>query len=187
MEGKLVRLRGFEKSDLDSVMRFINDEELKRFLGVTEALRYPLSRLQEENWIEQITSASGPERIFAIETLDRREFLGHAGLEHLDWVDRRTNLSLFIYNRDNWSRGYGSDALGILMRLVFDRLGLYRLGLRVAASNERAIRCYERAGFRREGVLRCDRFLDGRLQDSLVMSILEPEYRATHPAPAMRA
>jgi RimJ/RimL family protein N-acetyltransferase len=67
-------------------------------------------------------------------------------------------------------------------RLVFDRLGLYRVGIRVAASSERAIRCYERAGFRREGVLRCDRNVDGRLQASLVMSILEPEYRAKHTA-----
>jgi RimJ/RimL family protein N-acetyltransferase len=184
MEGTLVRLRGFEKTDLDALMQHINDEELRRFLGVTETLRYPLSRVQEERWIERIATPAGSERIFAIEKLDTRELLGHAGLEHLDWVDRRSNLSLFIYNRDNWSRGYGGDALAVLMRLVFDRLGLYRLGLRVAASNARAIRCYERAGFRREGVLRCDRFLDGRLQDSLVMSILEPEYRATHPAPA---
>ncbi len=89
MEGKLVRLRGFEKSDLDALMRHINDEELKRFLGVTETLRYPLSRLQEERWIEHVAAAMGPERVFAIETLDTRELIP-ALLVEVDHHDRST-------------------------------------------------------------------------------------------------
>ena len=177
MEGRLVRLRAYEKSDIDSLMRFINDEEVKRYLAVHEFLKYPLSRLQEEKWIEYCASGTGPDRVFVIESLHDRRFLGHIGLEHMDWVDRRTNLALFLFNKEEWSKGYGSDALKVLLRLAFDKLGFYRVGLRVAASNTRAIRCYEKCGFKHEGVLRCDRFLDGRLQDSLIMSMLEPEYR----------
>ncbi len=177
MEGKMVRLRAYEKSDIDSVMRFINDPELKRYLAVHEFLKYPLSRMQEERWIEHCASGDGPDRHFAIEALDDRRFLGQAGLEEIDWADRRANAALFLFNRDEWGRGYGSDALAVLLALAFDILGLNRIGLRVAASNHRAIRCYENCGFRREGVMRQDRFLDGQFEDSLIMSMLATEYR----------
>ncbi len=173
-----MRLRAYERSDIDDLMRYVNDEELKRFLGIKESLKYPLSRMQEEEWIEQCASGAGPDRTFVIETLKDRQFLGHIGLERINWVDRGANLSLFLFNKEEWGKGYGTDALQVLLRLAFDKLGFYRIGLRVAASNARAIRCYERCGFKHEGVLRCDRFLDGRLQDSLMMSMLEPEYRA---------
>ena len=178
MEGKLVRLRAWENSDLDALMRFVNDEELKRYLAIDEALKYPLSRTQEERWIEHCASGEGPDHHFVIEALADGRFLGQIGLEHIDRVDRRANLALFLFDKQAWGKGYGTDALTVLLRPAFDKLGFYRIGLRVAAENTRAIRCYEKCGFKHEGVLRGDRFLDGRLQDSLMMSMLEPEYRA---------
>src|SRR5208282_4392226 len=174
MEGKVVRLRAHERSDIDEFMRFVNDEELKRFLAIQESLKYPLSRMQEEEWIELCASGAGPDRHFVIETLKDRQFLGQIGLEHIDWVDRRANLALFLFNKQERGKGYGTDALQVLLRLALAKLGFYRIGLRVAASNTRAIRCYERCGFNHEGVLRCDRFLDGRLQDSLMIRCWSP-------------
>ncbi|HXW83611.1 MAG TPA: GNAT family protein [Candidatus Binataceae bacterium] len=178
MEGKLVRLRAYERTDVDALMRLVNDEELKRYFGVDEPLKYPLSRFQEEKWVEYAMANSGPDRIFAIETLATREFIGQIALHQIHWIDRRANLSIQILDKTFWSKGYGTDALLILERLVFDKLGLHRLALRCAAENARAIRCYEKCGFRQEGVMRGDRLLDGRRADSLMMSILEPEYRA---------
>jgi RimJ/RimL family protein N-acetyltransferase len=178
MEGKLVRLRGYERTDVDALMRFINDEELKRYFGVDEPLKYPLSRLQEEKWVEYAMANSGPDRIFVIETLATREFIGQIALHQIHWIDRRATLSIQILDKTFWSKGYGTDALLILERLVFEKLGLYRLALRCAVENARALRCYEKCGFQREGVIRGDRLLDGHQADSLMMSILQPEYRA---------
>ena len=75
-------------------------------------------------------------------------------------------------------KGYGEDAMRILMRLAFEKLRLNRLSLRVFDFNHRAIACYEKCGFKREGVLREDHFAEGRFHDVIVMAILRSEYDA---------
>ena len=67
----------------------------------------------------------------------------------------------------------------VMMRLAFDKMNLHRLWLHVHDSNARAIASYEKCGFKREGVLRDDHFARGRHHDTIVMAILESEYRAS--------
>jgi RimJ/RimL family protein N-acetyltransferase len=69
------------------------------------------------------------------------------------------------------------DTVLVLLRLAFDKVGLHRLHLHVFDFNERAISCYEKCGFRREGMLRDYWFKNGKLRDTLLMSISESEYR----------
>ncbi|HEY6417466.1 MAG TPA: GNAT family protein [Candidatus Binataceae bacterium] len=64
------------------------------------------------------------------------------------------------------------------MRLAFDKMNLHRLWLHVFDFNPRAIASYEKCGFKREGVMREDRFHRGRYHDTIVMGILAEEYRA---------
>jgi len=64
----------------------------------------------------------------------------------------------------------------------FERLGLHRIYLRVYANNPRAICCYEKAGFRKEGTLRESHFSGGRYWDTIVMGILEGEWRGLRAA-----
>ena len=78
----------------------------------------------------------------------------------------------------------------VLLRLAFDKVGLHRVQLQVFDFNERAISCYEKCGFRREGMLRDYWFKNGKFRDTLLMSILESEYRngkvdATPPKPVV--
>ena len=54
---------------------------------------------------------------------------------------------------DAWGQGYGTEATGLMLWLAFERIGLHRVGLSVFSFNERAIRSYEKAGFRLEGRL----------------------------------
>ncbi|MGC1341725.1 MAG: hypothetical protein WA854_05330, partial [Candidatus Binataceae bacterium] len=77
MEGKLVRLRGYEKTDLDAVMKWINDEEVTQFLG-GEILALPQSSIAEMKFIESSAgrAPSAADQSFVIETLADRKYLG---------------------------------------------------------------------------------------------------------------
>ena len=178
MDGKLVRLRGYEMSDLDTVTKWINDEEVTQFLG-SGMLSYPVSSIAERKFIEKFgLSESANEKTFAIETLADRRFIGALGLHGIDWINRHSALGIMIGDKQYWGHGYGTDALRVLMRLAFDKLNLHRLWLHVYDFNARGIACYERCGFRREGVLREQRFFGRKYYDTIVMGILEAEYRA---------
>ena len=79
---------------------------------------------------------------------------------------------------DAWGQGYGTEATRLMLGLAFDSIGLHRVGLSVFSFNERAIRSYEKAGFRLEGRARDAILRDGERRDELSMAILAPEWRA---------
>jgi len=169
LDGKLVRLRAVEQGDLPTFVRWINDPE------VTEYLQFepPMSLEDEVTWYHHMLK--GRDKAFAIETLDGR-LIGNVGLVGLDWRNRRTDLGIMIGEKDAWSQGYGTDTITVLLRYLFEELGLHRVGLYADIGNQRAIRCYEKCGFKREGVVRAHRFKDGRYLDSVLMSILRPDW-----------
>jgi RimJ/RimL family protein N-acetyltransferase len=105
-------------------------------------------------------------------------FIGHARLTVFSWHDRNARLAMGIHDRRFWSRGYGTEAIQLLLRYAFDDLGLHRIDLLVIEYNARAIRAYEKCGFVREGVVRESALVDGAWYSDVQMSILEHEYRA---------
>jgi RimJ/RimL family protein N-acetyltransferase len=174
MEGKLVRLRGYEKSDLDAVMRWWHDEEITKVISVAV---FPASSLEEERFIESVASGKdASNKEFAIETLSNRKYIGAIGLHSINWLCRHAKLGIVIGDKEYWGRGFGTDAVRLLLRLAFEKMGLHRVELFVFTFNERAIACYEKCGFCREGVLRDYGFKLGAFQDVVIMSILASEY-----------
>jgi RimJ/RimL family protein N-acetyltransferase len=105
-------------------------------------------------------------------------YIGHVRLTVFSWHDRNARLALGIYDPRFWSRGYGTEAIRLLLRHAFDDLGLHRVDLLVIEYNARAIRAYEKCGFVREGLVRESALVDGTWYSDVQMSILENEYRA---------
>ena len=95
---------------------------------------------------------------------------------NIDWKNRKAVQGIFIGEKEYWGRGYGSDAIRALLGFAFREMNLHRVYLSVYDYNERAIRCYEKCGFRHEGRLRKARFSDGRYHDELMMGILREEF-----------
>jgi RimJ/RimL family protein N-acetyltransferase len=175
MEGKLVRLRPYEKSDLHDLMKWVNDEEVTRYLG--SLMTPPLSPSAEEGFLEMAMTRSETHKVFAIETL-AGEFAGGIDLRVIDQIDRRAEVGIVIGFKEFWGKGYGTDAMKVLLKFAFERLNLNRVSLRVFDYNQRAIKSYEKCGFKREGVLRQDRFYAGGYHDTIMMGILRQEFQS---------
>jgi RimJ/RimL family protein N-acetyltransferase len=175
--GKLVRLRRYEKEDLERVLGWINDREVTRFL----AARYPFSRVQEEGWIERVSQQPPSEGIvLAIELPADSRHIGSVGLHEVRWEDRHATLGIVIGEKDCWSQGYGTDAIVTLLRFAFDEMNLHRVMLDVLTDNQRAIASYRKCGFAAEGTLRQAYYQEGRYRDLLTMGVLAGEFRALH-------
>ncbi len=175
MEGKFVRLRSWEKtaSEVDALVRWSNDEEVIDFLGPVDL---PRTRAFQEKQIEEAQRVDDTRmRNFAIETLDG-ELIGDCGIRMINWITRSAELFITIGEKRFWGQGYGTDAVRLLERLAFERLNLNRLWLTVLATNERAIRCYEKCGFKRDGVNPEASYVKGRYVDVVAMGILRRDY-----------
>lgn len=176
LSGKLVRLRALEMTDLDRYVEWINDPEITRFIG---AMVPAMPRLAEQEWLEKHIGRafSFADFTFAIDTLDGRH-IGSISIHEPDAMARKAVLGIMIGDKASWDRGYGTDAIRTLLAYMFDEMNLHRVSLTVSADNARGIACYRKCGFIEEGRLRHDRFTGGAYTDTLVMSVLEPEYRA---------
>jgi len=105
--------------------------------------------------------------------------LGESVINEIDWRARSANFRICIFGTAGRDRGLGSWAVALTRDYAFAELGLHRLELDVFSINPRAERVYERAGFRREGVLHDAILLpDGTYCDDVLMAILEDEWRA---------
>jgi RimJ/RimL family protein N-acetyltransferase len=173
--GERVRLRGVREDDLPRLARWEMD---------------PGRMATQSNWVIPPSEAAARERIlkwsanqeddtsFAIETLgDPAELVGNVGLWGARPKDRCATLGIAL-GREHIGRGYGTDAVRVIVGYGFREIGLHRIQLEVAPFNPAGIRAYEKAGFTEEGRLRESVLHDGRWYDQVLLSILDHEWAA---------
>ncbi len=186
--GDKVILRGYEKTDLELAHRYFNDPEVQHLLN--SGLILPISMAEEEKFINECANSKERGYNFAIETIEG-EYLGGCGYFELDRKNRTTYVGIAIANKERWGQGYGTDAMRVLLRFLFDELDLRKVLLRVFAYNDRAIASYRRLGFVEEGRLRQQFYRRGEYHDEIIMGILRDEFVNANPAanaaPAARA
>lgn len=174
--GKLVRLSGLDPEESSKAFsRWNRDSEYTRLLMMTAR---PLNSAKAtQKWLEKsIEEISPTDFFFTINTLDDDKLLGGLGLGVESWASREAFVFIFIGDRENWGKGFGTDAMRIALRYAFTELNLWRVSLGVFEYNPRAIRSYERAGFRHEGRVRQYLNHEGRRWDILYMGIQQDEW-----------
>jgi RimJ/RimL family protein N-acetyltransferase len=171
LEGELVRLRPIEARDAAGMWEVVTDPQSRRLTGMTATY----TRTQVDRWCADIGGADG--RIdWAVTAGGSDEYLGEIVLHDIDEGLGSATLRLAMRPAMR-GRGYGTEAIGLVLGLAFEGLGLHRVGLDVLAINPRAQALYEGVGFRVEGRLR-EAYRDGdRWCDGVVMGILEDDFR----------
>lgn len=168
-----IRLRPFTRDDLPRLQVWKEDEELAAYLG----LKLPGEEVDYYQRCEKLLGQR-TSRIFAIED-ERGQFIGEVELNQITWRRKQAELHICIGERRYWGKGYGTEAVRAILNLAFEDMGLESVYLRVYRHNRRAIRCYEKCGFKKEAVLR-NRFHSqgSRAYDVLLMSISAADFAA---------
>lgn len=173
--GKLVRLSGIDPEALSkSFSQWNRDSEFKRLLDFDPARMHSAKATKE--WMEKHLEEEKDTFWFSIRTLEDDRLLGDIDLAVINWGSRDAFVGLGIGEREFWGKGYGTDAMKIILRYAFLELNLRRVTLNVLEYNGRAIRSYEKAGFRLEGRQRQVIQREGRRWDVLNMGILREEW-----------
>ena len=115
--------------------------------------------------------------LFAIHAGENLKYIGICGLHNLRDIYHSAELRILIFDKDAVGKGIGTEAVKLLVDYGFNRLNLHRIWLGVNADNERAVKCYLKAGFKEEGRLREDIFYHGKWADAIRMGILRSEWK----------
>jgi len=174
--GELVRFT-FEEPEVraKSEARWQHDTEFIRLADSDPAHLTSEKKIKE--WFDHQAEA-GPrwERYsFSVCTPAEDRYIGYLGM-WVDLIHSEAWVGLGIGEREFWSKGYGTDMMKLCQKYVFAELGLQRLSLGVHEYNPRALKSYEKCGFRLEGRTRKDLVREGKRYDSLWMGILRDEW-----------
>ena len=178
-KGKLVRLAGIDPEEVSkSFAQWNRDSEFKRLLD-TDAPRLHSAKAIKD-WLEKELEKATDMYWFTIRTLEDDRLLGDITLSVINWGSRDSFVGIGIGEREFWGKGYGSDAMQLILRYAFTELNLNRVSLTVFEFNSRAIRSYEKVGFTPEGRVRQMIQREGRQWDILYMGILREEWMENH-------
>lgn len=176
LKGTNVVLRPVEREDLKRMQELWLNIDLI-VLGHGEWT--PRSLAGREKWFDKHLADEHQERSwFAIEADGK--VIGDAGLHHSDRRSGSTQFGIGIYDPDYVSKGYGREALLLLLDWAFRIQNWRRIWLEALACNERAQRLYRSIGFVDEGRLREQHFYDGRYEDVVLMGMLRSEWETIH-------
>ncbi len=171
--GERVYLRPVEHQDLAWIRKWANDPEIRRLTGEVT----PMTSGGAERFFEKVQN--NEDRIWFIIALGENDApIGEAGLLRMFPAWRTTDLSIIIGEKDAWGKGYGTEAIRLLLDYAFGYLNFHRVAVGVVGFNERALCFYEKIGFKREGVQQDGYFYDHAYHDFVMMRMLEDEFRS---------
>lgn len=169
---KRVYLRPIENEDLDFFYtETLWDVEGRRLTGTQTVF----SRTGVQNWFDSISTDSS--RIDLLICLqENNQPIGDIAMLDINHQNRNSVVRISIFKREFLGKGYGTEAMSLLLKFGFEILNLHRIGLDVYAFNKRAIKSYEKLGFKQEGIIRDELFYDGEYHDSIIMGVLKDEF-----------
>lgn len=160
--------------DVDIYHRWRNDMEVMRstspFLDI-----YDFEETKE--FVNKIILGSNSSKSYIIVEKKSDTPIGITPLINIDYKNRNAECIIDIGDKNFWGKGYGTEALRLLLDYAFLELNLHRVSLRVFSFNDKAIKLYEKIGFKKEGESRESIFRDGKWHSIIHMGILQSEYR----------
>ena len=178
LKGSLIRLAAVDHEELAKAYAAWNqDTELTRLMD-TRARLHSIKAIKE--FFEKETLEPSPaSHYFSIRALDDDRLLGDINFDVINsWGSRDAFVGIGIGSRADWGRGYGTDAMRLIVQYGFIELNLQRVSLALHSYNDRALKSYKKVGFKVEGTLRQDTLREGRRTDGIFMGILRDEWLA---------
>jgi RimJ/RimL family protein N-acetyltransferase len=167
-----INLRPVTEIDLPNFVVWLNDPEITQYLSLEPG---KITLEGEGEWLARVSAPDSRDHFWAIAADGR--MIGGCSLA-LDATRQNACFGIHIGDKNCWGKGHGTAAVREILRAGFEKLDLHRIHLVVHADNPRAIRCYEKCGFRHEGLQRQSRLKGGRWLDLITMAILREEWQA---------
>lgn len=168
--GERIYLSPMRPEDAEQYCVWLNDLEIADKLG--SAARGSMTLEAERKWISERAGSYQ----YAIVRASDDALLGNCGFNEIDQVNQTAEVGIFIGPHGEWNKGYGAEALRLLLKYSFEQLNLHSVTLRVFAFNERAIACYKKVGFSEYGRQHESNFINGAWQDHVYMELLRADW-----------
>lgn len=172
IKGNRIYLSPFSLDDADVFVSWMSDRSTSDGIKQTSKVN---NVLLEEEWITK-TLEKGSYN-YSIVLNEKDILIGTCCLDKIDFISGTATIGIFIGDEKYRNNGYGSEAISLLLDYGFNFLRLNNIDLQVFSFNERAIKCYQKCGFKEYGRRHDCYFLDGKYYDEIFMEVLLKDYK----------
>lgn len=168
-----VVLGEIEKEDIEIMYEWFGDVDFLKFYDYVAPV--PLSKEQVDEMFNYYKN-SEKSKVFAIKLLKNNQLIGLAGFDDIVKDNCVATLFIGLGSKDTRGKGYGREALKLLLNYGFNELDFHRIQLNVLEFNKAAIALYEKSGFIKEGTYRDFVLRDNKRYDLLLYGLLKREW-----------
>ena len=173
--GEKVYLSPLNSEDVERFTTWLNDMEMTQYLTISHHI---YSMQKEKEYLDKKVTSDA--KAFAIIDRESDRLLGACDLFDVDMLHGTAELGIFIGEKSFWGRGFGRDAVKLVLDFGFSVLNLRNIWLRTLSVNERGIKSFEHAGFKSIGVRRGAYTICGASYDWVFMDITAEEFESTY-------
>ena len=172
--GERIYLSPRNNEEIEKFTEWLNDFETTDYIGRSALI---ITLEGEKKYFEENMDKNYN---FFIVTLDNDKLIGTVGLEKYDAINRTATLGIFIGDKEYRSQGYGTEAIKLILDYGFNYLNLNNIKLDLMSFNERALKCYQKCGFKEYGRRRKCKYINGQYYDLIEMDILAEEFKGSY-------
>lgn len=177
-ESERIRLSAIHNDNIPQYAEWLSDFSLQRLVNPFMSNPSDADDLLDPNSWFQRDLTSEKSQLFAVHIREDDAFIGICALANLNMFAHHAEIGITLANPESQGKGYGREVMLLLMRYGFEQMNLNRIMLKVMGFNTRAIRLYEKLGFKYEVHERELFFHDGNYFDGYIMGILRTEWEA---------
>ncbi|MBQ2938341.1 MAG: GNAT family N-acetyltransferase [Clostridia bacterium] len=172
--GERIYLSPRSVEDAEKYTEWMNDFETTDYTGRS----YQLMTIEaEKKYLEEHINE---EAVFAIIDSSEDKLIGTVGLHQVNHFKRKAELGIFIGDKEYREKGYGTEAIRLILDYGFNYLNLNNIKLDLMEFNKRALACYKKCGFKEYGRRRKCEFINGKYYDIIEMDILAEEFEGSY-------
>lgn len=173
LEGDRIYLSPRNSDDVEKFTEWLNDFQVTDY---TQRSANVMTLQAESEYLNN----SKEEYAMVIVTKDEDKMIGTVSIEQINFINRTGTLGIFIGDKDYRDRGYGTEAIKLILEYAFQYINLNNVMLTVMSYNDRAKRCYEKCGFKEFGRRHQSVYMDGKYYDTIYMEVLKENFECNN-------
>lgn len=167
--GKKCFLSPIDPADAEIYTHWLNDLEVISSLTLADSI------INVETERDFLTTLS-KDHNYGIVNLETDNLIGTCGFTNIDKSNKNAEIGIFIGDTSQWNKGFGSEAMSLLLNYGFSYLNFHNIALQVYSFNENAIKCYQKIGFKEIGRRRQALYRNRMFHDIIYMDILPEDF-----------
>lgn len=170
LKGKNIILRPLKITDWEKTLQWRNNMTIKKMAMIHP---FPITEIVEKEWYKNILKSTSDKSIYFAITKEDDSAIGFINLNKINYIHKNCTLGIIIGEISEQNKGYGKEAIEIIIDYAFHSLNLNKITVEVVEHNNKALNLYKKIGFIEEGRLKDQYLSEGKYYDVSLMSIFQ--------------